>query len=125
MAAWAVEVGVIGVRDLSGPARRFPLPSELLATFVVFGALSVVAGNPAGRRPANAVAWGLVVATLLASKVDVLKPIGDFLGGMGPSAVGGPPTAPATQPTPPAQPGQITNAPANLGQYPHATRGAI
>lgn len=85
MAAWAVEVGIIAVRDLTGP-RRLPLPSELLATFVVFGGLTVVAGSPTWRGAANATAWGLVIATLLSSKVDFLRPIGEFLAGGGPAA---------------------------------------
>lgn len=84
--AWGVEVGIIAVRDLTGP-RRLPLPSELLATFVVFGGLAAVGdSSPTFRGAANATAWGLVVATLLSSKVDFLAPVGDFLAGRGPSA---------------------------------------
>jgi hypothetical protein len=78
--AWLAEVGIIGVRSLTA-SRRFPLPSELLATFVVFGGLSVVATSSTFRGAAGATAWGLVIATLVASKVDVLRPVGDFLGG--------------------------------------------
>jgi hypothetical protein len=65
LAAWGVEIGLITIRDLTGPARRFPLPSELLSTFIVFGALAAAGGTATGRRPAGAVAWGLVVATFL------------------------------------------------------------
>lgn len=98
MAAWGVEVGIITLRDLTGP-RRLPLPSEILATFIVFGGLSVIGGSPSGRRPAAAIGWGLVVATLLASKVDFLKPIGDFLGGSsGSSAASSSPGGGATSP---------------------------
>jgi hypothetical protein len=96
MVAWLAEVGIISVRDLS-QSRRPPLPSELLATFVVFGGLGLAPGQAA--RPAAAVAWGIVVATLLSSRVDFLKPVGDFFagssGGSGPVSPGGP-AAPAT-----------------------------
>lgn len=78
LAAWAVEVGIISVRDLAQD-KRFPLPSEFLSTFIVFGTLAALAGTATGRKPASAVAWGLVVATFLSSKVDFLKPVGDFL----------------------------------------------
>jgi hypothetical protein len=107
--AWGAEIGVITVRDLAGQ-RRLPLPSELLATFVVFGGLSVIAGNPTARPAANATAWGLVLATLivayapleeggLASKL--LAPVGDFLAGKGPTS----------------QPGQNATAAQQLAQY--------
>lgn len=86
--AWGAEAAIITVRDLTGP-KRFPLPSEFLATFVVFGGLSVLSESSTFRGAANATAWGLVLATLLSSKVDVLKPVGDFLSGVGPSAGGG------------------------------------
>ncbi|MGH7484002.1 MAG: hypothetical protein ACREMY_00175 [bacterium] len=78
LAAWAVEAGIITIRDLA-TSKRFPLPSEFLATFIVFGTLTALGGTASGRRPAAAVAWGLVVATALASQVDFLKPVGDFL----------------------------------------------
>lgn len=88
MAAWLAEVGIITVRDLTGP-RRLPLPSELLATFVVFGGLGLVAESSTWRGAANTTAWGLVVATLLSAKVDFLRPVGEFLSGSGPSALPG------------------------------------
>lgn len=78
MVAWLAEVGIISVRDLVGP-KRPPLPSELLATFVVFGGLGLASGE--AQRPAAAVAWGIVLATLLSAKVDFLRPIGAFFGG--------------------------------------------
>lgn len=88
MAAWLLEVGILSVRDLAGHlpegdtfGRRPPYPWELLSSAIVFGALSVIAQNPTARRPANAVAWGLVVATFLSSQVDFLKPVSDFLSG--------------------------------------------
>lgn len=83
MLAWGAEVGIIAIRDLVGP-RRLPLPSELLATFIVFGGLSVLSESSTFKGAANATAWGLVLATVLSSKVDVLAPIGDFLSGSTP-----------------------------------------
>jgi hypothetical protein len=91
--AWLAEVGIIAVRDLAGP-RRFPLPSELLSTFVVFGGLGLVSQSSAARGAASATAWGIVVATLLSAKVDFLKPVGDFFGGGSVSATSTP-TGPA------------------------------
>lgn len=112
MAAWGVEVGIIIVRDFIA-SKRPPLPSELLATFIVFGTLSVIAGNATARRPATAVAWGLVVATAVAKAgeegVGPVKPgtglgdafgkVGDFLAGSAgvgptsPTVVGAAPSA--------------------------------
>lgn len=92
MAAWLVEVGIISVRDLAGP-KRPPLPSELLATFVIFGGLGAISGSSTARQPAAAVAWGIVVATLLSAKVDFLKPVGDFLTGSAGGAAAAPPAA--------------------------------
>lgn len=76
-----MEAGIITIRDLTGPARRFPLPSEFLATFVVFGGLALGSESQTWKGAANATAWGIVVATLLSSKVDFLKPVGDFFAG--------------------------------------------
>lgn len=90
MVAWMVEVGIIGVRDLSGPTRRLPLPSELLATFVVFGGLGLISESSTFAGAANATAWGIVIATLLSARVDFLKPVGQFFAGTGPSAAAGP-----------------------------------
>lgn len=80
MAAWLAEIGIIAVRDLTGP-KRIPLPSELLATFVVFGGLGLVSESETARGPAATTAWGLVIATLLSARVGFLKPVGDFLAG--------------------------------------------
>lgn len=94
-AAWAVEVGVVTVRDLA-QHRRPPLPSELLATFVVFGALGLLA-IPAPKAAAT-VGWGLVVATFLSSRVDFLGPVGRFMSGgfAAPSTAASPNAGPAT-----------------------------
>lgn len=76
--AWAVEVGIISVRDLA-KEKRPPLPSELLSSFIVFGGLSML--SVVAPAPAGLVAWGLVVATVVSSQVDFLGPVGNFLGG--------------------------------------------
>lgn len=130
IAAWVIELGIIAVRDLSGnlPAgdpftRRPPYPWELLSSAIVFGALSVIAQNDTARRPATAVAWGLVVATFLSSQVDFLKPIGSFLsGGYVP---GGSPGAPVGSSTASTAVGQIAsgNLSAGTGGTPGGRRG--
>jgi hypothetical protein len=90
MAAWLVEVGIISVRDFVG-SKRPPLPSELLATFVVFGGLGLVGESQTWKGAAGATAWGIVLATLLSSRVDFLKPVGDFFAGTaGTGATSGP-----------------------------------
>lgn len=92
--AWMAEAGIITIRDLVG-SRRLPLPSELLATFVAFGTLSVVSESATFRGAANVTAWGLVLATLYVAYsppsegglgYDLLKPVADFFGGTGPTA---------------------------------------
>lgn len=111
LAAWAVEAGLISVRDLA-QYKRFPLPSEFLATFVVFGLLAAVGGTSSGRRPAGAVAWGLVIATAINGAETWSKPhgnatvplfgvIGEFLA----------PSPAASQPAPGGPSGAPTAAP--------------
>lgn len=85
VAAWGLEAIIIAIRDLA-QEKRFPFPSELLSSFVVFGALAVIGQNDTARRPATAVAWGLVIATFLSSKVDFLGPVGKFLDPAGTAA---------------------------------------
>lgn len=59
---WATEVGLIAWRTVRND-KRPPYPSELLATFVVFGAFGLVsAKNPA---VGSLLGWGIVVATFL------------------------------------------------------------
>lgn len=60
---WLAEVGIISWRSVKNKSRP-PLPSELLATFIVFGGLTLL-GNGAAAKPANIVAGGLVLATVL------------------------------------------------------------
>lgn len=127
LAAWTVEAGLISVRDLA-QYKRLPLPSEFLATFIVFGALAALGGTSSGRRPAGAVAWGLVIATAINGAETWSKPgggnatvplfgvIGDFLApapGTAPAASGASGSvgaaasgAGASQPTVVHRPGQ-------------------
>lgn len=77
---WLVEIGIISARTLQG--KRFiiskgkvvattgpprpPLPSELLSTFVVFGAYMMIAeGGRERQRIGSLLAWGTVLATVL------------------------------------------------------------
>lgn len=62
--SWLAEVGIITWRSVKNNSRA-PLPSELLATFIVFGGLSLVGNNSEARKPAGIAAAGFVVATLL------------------------------------------------------------
>lgn len=81
---WMAEIGVVtyrtlkgvsfsvtftggkpAVKQISGP-KRLPLPSELLSTFVIFGAYAVVAEGQGERRTIGSLlAWGTVLATIL------------------------------------------------------------
>lgn len=77
-ASWGAMVAVISVRDLS-KKHRPPLPSELLASFVVYGLLGLL-GGPA-PQVARITGWGLVLAVLLADSDNILAPVGDFMEG--------------------------------------------
>lgn len=61
-APWMAEVVILSARSVKRD-RRPPLPSEFVATFVVFGAMSLVANR--STKVASAFSWGIVVATLL------------------------------------------------------------
>ena len=69
-AAWIAEAILItyrGSRQTSVTPRaidRLAMPSEYAATFVIYGALSLVPEGP-GARVAGLFGWGVVVATLL------------------------------------------------------------
>jgi hypothetical protein len=76
---WMVEIGFISYRDFA-QKKRPPLPSEFLATFVVFGGLTLV--SRANARVASLLGWGFVVATALnvfnpkpTSLSDLVKPV--------------------------------------------------
>lgn len=79
---WLVEIGIISWRSLSGAhfstqksgqgsfaqsviktsgVKRPPLPSELLATFVIFGTYAVISEKNA--QIGQLLAWGTVLAT--------------------------------------------------------------
>jgi hypothetical protein len=66
--AWAAEIVLISYRDWQGKgaggSHRLPWPSELLATFILYGILSLA---PPGswRTAAAALGWGFVAATYL------------------------------------------------------------
>lgn len=95
--AWLVELGVITARDLT-TVKRLPLPSELLASGIIFGTLGAMSESPTFGKAARYTAWGLVVATVIPTVVtgydargkpiekakgalDFLQVVGDFLGG--------------------------------------------
>jgi len=70
LAAWVAETVLITYRGAkqggtkNNPVAHLPLPSEYIASFVVFGGLSLVPG-PNGQRVAGLFGWGVVVATFL------------------------------------------------------------
>ena len=74
--------------------RRPPIPSRVGVVVLVFGALGMARGQAA--RPAAAVAWGLVIASIYASSgssaqagpLRALTAVGNFIGGQ--YATGGP-----------------------------------
>lgn len=71
LGAFVAQLGIISYRSVR-IERRAPLPAEFLAAFVVYGALSVLAG-PAPRT-AGVTGWGLVIATGL-NIVDPTNPL--------------------------------------------------
>ena len=60
--AWFVEGSIITWRSFTREHRP-PLPSEFVASFVIFGLLGLA--PPAAKPAATALGWGLVVATVL------------------------------------------------------------
>jgi hypothetical protein len=85
-APFAIELVLISVDEIRNHHRP-PIPSRLLAAFAVFGLLGAASGDAAPA--ANALGWGLVVATLLSSGVRGKQPagiaalssLGAFMGG--------------------------------------------
>lgn len=67
--AWLAEVVLITYRSASQksaaptPLANVPLPSSYVASFIIFGTLSLVPGQ--GQRVASVFAWGVVAATVL------------------------------------------------------------
>jgi hypothetical protein len=82
--AWLVEVGIITARDLA-QNKQLPLPSELLSSMIVFGAIGALSESSTFNTAAKTTAWGLVLATLLntaapkSANYGVLQAIGNFL----------------------------------------------
>lgn len=67
--AWLAELIVITYRggkqaSIQRPVPNLPLPAEYAATFVIYGALSMVPEGPWGNVAA-VFGWGIVVATFL------------------------------------------------------------
>lgn len=60
--AWAAEVGVIAWRDWRN-SKRLPYPSEVLATFLIFGLLSLLPDSTDPLGPL--LGAGIVIATVL------------------------------------------------------------
>lgn len=68
--AWLVEAGIVTYRDLTSKKSTntiagLPLPADYLATFIVFGSLSLLAQAESARTFASVTAWGFVGSTLL------------------------------------------------------------
>jgi hypothetical protein len=71
--AWLAELVVITYRSakqegvgklgITRPIPHLPMPSEYAATFVVYGALSLIPGQ--GEQVAGYIGWGIVLATVL------------------------------------------------------------
>lgn len=104
LGAWVAEMVLITYRgarrgtSASNPIPHLPLPSEYVATFIIYGALTFVPGR--GAPVASAFGWGIVVATLL----NLWDPATVGNAG-GPAVIGGPSTkttsgAPVVAPTP-------------------------
>lgn len=81
---WIAEIGIITYRALTGTRftvtfangtpsvaqtngpKRPPLPSEILSTFIIFGAYSLIGEGEGERRTiASLLGWGTVLATVL------------------------------------------------------------
>jgi len=69
--AWLAEAGLMTYRIAKNgrpnqPGQKIPWPADYLATFVIYGTLSVIADvSPEWGRFANVFGWGLVAATVL------------------------------------------------------------
>ena len=107
--AWIAEIIAISYRSakrasvgknpIVSPLAPLPLPSEYVATFIIYGALSFVPGR--GQQAAGLFGWGIVIATVL----NLWDP--STIGNKGgPAVKGGPSTktksgAPAVSPNAP------------------------
>jgi hypothetical protein len=73
--AWLVEAGIITYRDVTkykatNTIAGMPIPSDYLATFVIYGSLAAIAQAPSARTFAAVTAWAFVGTTLL----DIFNP---------------------------------------------------
>lgn len=59
---WGAEIAIITWRSVKD-RNRPPIPSELLASFIVFGGISLLA--PSQPKIASLMGWGIVIATAL------------------------------------------------------------
>jgi hypothetical protein len=70
LAAWLAEVGIISYRAVKGGAGAgtiagLPLPSEYAASFLYYGALSLIPQSSGASQVGTALAWGMTIATFL------------------------------------------------------------
>lgn len=72
LAAWVAEIGIITYRAVklnaaqgAGTLAGLPLPSEYAASFLYYGALSLVPSASGASKVATALAWGMTIATFL------------------------------------------------------------
>jgi hypothetical protein len=79
-AAWLAEVAIVTWRDLTGKApghtvKGLPIPSDYLATILIFGGLGLVPkDNPGAARAATLAGWAYVLATLLNVAPAIVNP---------------------------------------------------
>lgn len=94
--AWFASLGLTSWRTVS-KRHRPPLPSEVLATIVVFGGLSLLSTSDAAAPLAAVFGWGVVVAQLLGFFPATPGSNAQLPGQKGRPTVGGPvPTQGAT-----------------------------
>ena len=70
LSAWLAEVAIITLRSFKAGTNKatiagLPLPSQYLATFALYGSLSLVPKGGGAARFAGALAWGFTAATAL------------------------------------------------------------
>lgn len=69
---WLIEAGFLTWRTVTrgrpqqAGGGKIPWPADYVSTFVVFGALGVIAdSSPGASRAATLAGWGFVIATVL------------------------------------------------------------
>lgn len=80
-----IDIAIITADEVVNQ-HRLPIPSRLLAAFLLFGTLGAIKGE--GARPAKAFAWAIVIATFYGNSpgkkpaaLSALEALGGFLGG--------------------------------------------